>query len=71
VLRALAAFGERARERGVSMAALAIAWVLGHPGVTAAILGPRKPEHLEPGIEALSIELTTAERADLASLFSE
>jgi aryl-alcohol dehydrogenase-like predicted oxidoreductase len=71
VLRALAAFGERARERGVSMAALAIAWVLSHPGVTAAILGPRKPEHLEPGIEALSIELTTAERADLASLFSE
>jgi aryl-alcohol dehydrogenase-like predicted oxidoreductase len=71
VLRALAAFDERARERGVSMAALAIAWVLSHPGVTAAILGPRRPEHLAPGIEALSIELTETERADLASLFLE
>jgi aryl-alcohol dehydrogenase-like predicted oxidoreductase len=69
VLRALAAFGERARARGVSMAALAIAWVLSHPRTTAVILGPRRPEHLDPGEEALSIVLTEAERLDLASLF--
>jgi aryl-alcohol dehydrogenase-like predicted oxidoreductase len=69
VLRAIAAFGERARERSVSMAALAIAWVLSHPRTTAVILGPRRPEHLDPGEQALSIRLSDAERLDLASVF--
>jgi aryl-alcohol dehydrogenase-like predicted oxidoreductase len=69
ILRAIAAFGERARDRGVSMAALAIAWVLSHPRTTAVILGPRRPEHLDPAEEALSIRLSEAERLDLASLF--
>ncbi len=69
VLRALATLGERARSRGVSMAALAIAWVLSHPRTTAAILGPRRPEHLDPAAEALSFSLSEAERNELASLF--
>jgi len=69
VLRAIAAFGERARARSVSMAALAIAWVLSHPRTTAVVLGPRRPEHLDPAEEALSIGLSEAERLDLASLF--
>ncbi|MGH9391164.1 MAG: aldo/keto reductase, partial [Vicinamibacteria bacterium] len=69
ILRAIAAFGERARGRGVSIAALAIAWVLSHPRTTAVILGPRRPEHLDPAEEALSIRLNEAERLDLASLF--
>jgi aryl-alcohol dehydrogenase-like predicted oxidoreductase len=69
VLRAIAAFGERARERSVSMAALAIAWVLSHPRTTAVVLGPRRPEHLDPAEEALSIRLSEAERLDLASVF--
>ncbi|HEY7699705.1 MAG TPA: aldo/keto reductase, partial [Vicinamibacteria bacterium] len=68
-LRALRAFGERARERGVSMAAFSIAWVLGHPRTTAVILGPRRPEHLDPAQEALSIHLSEEERRDLAALF--
>jgi aryl-alcohol dehydrogenase-like predicted oxidoreductase len=69
VLRAIAAFSERARARGVSAAALAIAWVLSHPRTTAAILGPRRPEHLDPAIESLSIPLTEAERNEIASVF--
>ncbi len=69
VLHAIAAFGDRARERSVSMAALAIAWVLSHRRTTAVILGPRRPEHLDPGQEALSIRLSEAERIDLASIF--
>jgi aryl-alcohol dehydrogenase-like predicted oxidoreductase len=69
ILRAIAAFGERARDRGVSMSALAIAWVLSHPRTTAVILGPRRPAHLDPAEEALSIQLTEAERFELAALF--
>ncbi len=71
VLRAISAFGERARARGVSMAALAIAWVLSHPRTTAAIVGPRRPEHLDPAVEALSFRLSDEERNELASLFGK
>jgi aryl-alcohol dehydrogenase-like predicted oxidoreductase len=59
-----------AQERGVDMTTLSLAWVLSHPAVTAAILGPRRPAHLEPGLRALDVELTGAERDDLGALFA-
>ncbi len=37
----------QAQSRGMSMAALALAWVLAHPGVSSAVIGPRRPQHLE------------------------
>lgn len=67
--RALDRFRENARERGVSMAALAIGWVLSHPGTTAVVTGPRKPEHLDPAEAALDIHLSEAERGEIAALF--
>jgi aryl-alcohol dehydrogenase-like predicted oxidoreductase len=69
VYRGLDAFAEAAAERGVDAATLAIAWVLGHPGVTAVIVGPRDPRQLEPARSALALELTQGEREELASLF--
>jgi aryl-alcohol dehydrogenase-like predicted oxidoreductase len=69
VFDGLEAFAAEARARGVSMSALALAWVLSHPDVTATVVGPRRPEHLDPVSEALSIELSRAERDSLASLF--
>jgi aryl-alcohol dehydrogenase-like predicted oxidoreductase len=41
-----------AAEQGTTMAALAIRWLLANPLVTAVIVGPRTPEHLEPALEA-------------------
>jgi aryl-alcohol dehydrogenase-like predicted oxidoreductase len=52
------------------MPTLSLAWVLCHPAVTAAILGPRRPAHLEPGLRALDVELTRAERDELGALFA-
>jgi len=68
--RALEAFGAAAAERGVAPAALAIAWVLSDPQVTAVVVGPRRPEHLEPALAALELRLTPAERDEVAELFS-
>ena len=65
----LDALAAAAQERGVSTAGLALAWVLSHPDVTAAVVGPRRPEHLEPVTEALSIDLSPSERDSLAALF--
>ena len=52
------------------MTTLSLAWVLSQPVVTAAILGPRRPAHLEPGLRALDVELTDAEREELGALFA-
>ncbi len=59
-----------ATRRGVSMAGLALAWVMSHPVVTAPIIGPRRPEHLQPVREALQMPLTDEERQTVAGFFS-
>lgn len=69
VYDALEAFEREALGRGVSMAGLATAWLLDEPGVTAVVVGPTRAEHLESVREAVTLELTSAERAHLRGLF--
>jgi aryl-alcohol dehydrogenase-like predicted oxidoreductase len=66
---ALEAFEREAIGRGVSMAGLALGWLLHHPRVTSVIVGPRRPEQLEPAREALELELTETEHAAIHALF--
>jgi aryl-alcohol dehydrogenase-like predicted oxidoreductase len=61
--------GHVAQQLGVDMATLALAWLLADLRVTAVVLGPRRPEHLEPAVKAAEVRLTPAERDELASLF--
>ena len=69
VYDALEAFEALARERESTPAALAIAWLLGHPHVTAVVIGPRRPDQLRPALEALELDLSPPERDQLAALF--
>jgi len=66
----LEAFERAARERGTDAATLALAWVLDNPLVAAVIVGPRRPEHLEPARAALEVGLSAAERDELGALFA-
>ena len=50
-----------AEQRGVNNAQVALAWILGQPGVTAPIVGASKPKHLADAIAALSIKLSAEE----------
>jgi aryl-alcohol dehydrogenase-like predicted oxidoreductase len=70
VFNALEALDEHARERSVSMAGLALAWLLGVPDVTAVVVGPTRSEHLEPVREALALELDSDEHDHLRGLFA-
>jgi len=54
-----------AASRGVSMAGLALAWLLADGRVTQIVIGPGRPEHLAPVGEALANPLTAKERADV------
>ena len=50
-----------AEARGISMAQVALAWVLRNPVVSAPIVGARKRHHLADAAAALDIELTADE----------
>jgi 1-deoxyxylulose-5-phosphate synthase len=54
-----------AESRGVSMAQIALAWVLRNPLVSAPIVGATKPHHLSEAVDALGLELTDAEVQEL------
>jgi len=69
VFRGLQTIAEHARARGVEMAALAVAWVLHHPRVDAAIIGPRNPAHLAAALGATSIELSDEDARRLPAVF--
>ena len=56
---------EVAKERGVSPAQVALAWLLHKPGVTAPIVGATKITHLEDAIAAEQLELSAEEIARL------
>ncbi len=55
------AVGRVARDRGVTMAEVALAWLIGQPEVAAPIVGATKIEHLEAAIRALDLKLTEEE----------
>jgi aryl-alcohol dehydrogenase-like predicted oxidoreductase len=56
-------------ERRGDPATLAFAWLLADPRISV-VLGPRRPEHLEPALAALENPLSKSERDDLSELFA-
>jgi aryl-alcohol dehydrogenase-like predicted oxidoreductase len=56
---------EVASERGVPTAQVALAWLLGKPGVTAPIVGATKLAHLEDALAAEELSLSDEEVARL------
>ena len=54
------ALAELAEEAGISLIHLALAFVINHPAVTAAIIGPRTMEQLESQLGALDVVLDDA-----------
>jgi aryl-alcohol dehydrogenase-like predicted oxidoreductase len=46
-----------ADELGITMAQLAIAWVLREPGASSAIVGASRPEQVDENVAASGIEL--------------
>jgi len=47
----------QARERGMELASVAVAWVLQQPGITSAIIGASRPEQLEATVAGAKLEL--------------
>jgi aryl-alcohol dehydrogenase-like predicted oxidoreductase len=57
-LKAVEQLSQLAEEAGLTLIELALAFVLNHPAVTAAIIGPRTMDHLEGQLSAADIRLS-------------
>jgi aryl-alcohol dehydrogenase-like predicted oxidoreductase len=57
-LEAADALAVVAEEAGLSLIELALAWVIRHPAVSAAIIGPRTMEQLESQLSAADVQLS-------------
>jgi aryl-alcohol dehydrogenase-like predicted oxidoreductase len=55
------ALADLSRQRGISMAQLALAWVMQNPSVDAPLVGVTKMRHLEDACAAIDIRLTEEE----------
>ncbi|MBZ2197969.1 aldo/keto reductase [Occultella gossypii] len=66
-LRIADAMAEVGRARGTTAAAVAVAWTLGFPGLTSAIVGARRPDQLRDWIDARTLTLTEDEYLTVAA----
>ncbi len=62
--------GEVARDKGVSRAQVAMAWVLANPVVASPIVGVTKMSHLDEAVSALDVELTVEETERLEEVYT-
>jgi aryl-alcohol dehydrogenase (NADP+) len=61
--------GAVAAAKGVSRMQIALAWLLGRPGVAAPIVGATKMSHLEEAVKAVDVRLTAEENVALEELY--
>ena len=64
------AVGKLAEARGVPRAQVALAWVLGRPGVAAPIVGATRLQHLEDAVAAVDLRLDDDEVAALEAPYT-
>jgi aryl-alcohol dehydrogenase-like predicted oxidoreductase len=58
-----------AKQRGVSNAQIALAWILQQPGITAPIIGASKMKHLDEALAAMEIKLEDGELKQLTEAY--
>jgi aryl-alcohol dehydrogenase-like predicted oxidoreductase len=57
-----------AKDKGISLSQLSLAWCAQQPGVTSPIIGPRTMEQLEDNLAAAEVEITDEDRKRIDSV---
>jgi aryl-alcohol dehydrogenase-like predicted oxidoreductase len=60
-----------AKESGMELVTLAVAWVLANPAITTPIIGASKPDQLKASIAAAGVKLDAGLKARLDELTHE
>jgi aryl-alcohol dehydrogenase-like predicted oxidoreductase len=63
-----ARFAAFCAQRGVHPVSMAVAWVGGHPSITAPIIGARNVDQLPASLDSVRIEMTPELRAEISAL---
>ncbi len=61
-------FAALCKRRGVHPMSMAVAWVGGHPAVTAPIIGARNVDQLRASLDSVKIDMTPELRAEISAL---
>jgi aryl-alcohol dehydrogenase-like predicted oxidoreductase len=61
---------EFAQSRGITLAQLAVAWVISHPAVHVAIVGARRASQLDTTLPAADVSLTESDREELDKILA-
>jgi aryl-alcohol dehydrogenase-like predicted oxidoreductase len=61
---------EVAEPRGVPLSQIALAWVLGHPAVSTALVGARTPAEVDANDAGAELQLSAAERATIEAILA-
>ena len=61
---------EIAAPRGISVSQLALAWVLGHPAVSTALVGARTPAEVDANDAGAQLELSAEERTRIDAILA-
>jgi 1-deoxyxylulose-5-phosphate synthase len=70
VFTALETLEAIAADLGCSMAALALAWTMAQPGITAIVIGPNNFGQLSPALETAELTVSASDLSRLSELFS-
>ena len=62
---------EVARPKGLTVAQLALAWVVRNPAVTTAMVGARVPAEIEENVGAANVQLSEADVAQIESIMDQ
>jgi hypothetical protein len=57
-----------AASKGMTVAQLALAWVLAEEVVSVALVGTRKPEEIEQNVKAAEWEMTPTDRDEIRAI---
>jgi aryl-alcohol dehydrogenase-like predicted oxidoreductase len=71
VLERVQALRPLADQAGLSMAQMAVAWVLGNPNVSTAIVGASRPEQLADSVRASGVVLDADLRAAIDEVLGD
>ena len=61
---------EIAEPRGVPISQIALAWALGHPAISTALVGARTPAEVDANDPGAELELTADERAKIDAILA-
>jgi len=61
---------EVAEPRGVAVSQIALAWALGHPAISTALVGARTPAEVDANDAGAELELSAAERATIDAILA-